>query len=362
MGRRGAAARVAVVVAVCAAATAGGWVARRAGPARREGRARPLIGFSLDTLKEERWHHDRDLFIAAAGRLGADVLVQAANSDDARQIRDVEALLSRKVDALVVVPHDGAAMAKAVQLAHESGVPVIAYDRLILNSDLDFYITFDSVKIGRAQARFVVDALARKPSPLRLVRIHGAPNDNNSYLIKQGQDEVLAPLLKSGRVQIIHEDWAEGWKPENAKKIVNAAITKFGSRLDAVVAANDGTAGGAIQALREEGLAGKVVVTGEDAELAACQRIAAGTQSMTVFQPLKLIAGRAAEIAVKLARRQPVIVSDSSNNGRLDVPTLALDVVALTAANMDDVVVKGGYYAYDEVYRDVPAASRPPRP
>jgi len=194
------------------------------------------------------------------------------------------------------------------------------------------------------------------------VRIFGAPNDNNSYLIKQGQDAVLAPLLASGRARIIHEDWAEGWKPENAKKIVNAAITKFGSKIDAVIASNDGTAGGAVQALREEGLAGKVLVTGEDAELAACQRIAAGTQSMTVFQPLKLIAGGAADVAVRLARRQPVIARESTNNGRLDVPTIALDVVALTARNMTDVVVKGGYYAYDDVYRDVPGARRPPRP
>src|SRR5207248_9655410 len=163
------------------------------------------------------------------------------------------------------------------------------------------------------QAQFLVDHLP-KDRKKKIVRIYGAKTDNNALLYKRGQDKVLAPLIDHGEIEVVHEDWTQDWKPENAKKIASAAITKVGANFDAVLAANDGTAGGAIQALAEEGLAGKVLVTGEDAELAACQRIAAGTQAMTVFQPLKLIAGAAAETAVKLARRRPVIARGSTAN------------------------------------------------
>ena len=255
---------------------------------------KPVIGLSLDTLKEERWQRDRDTFIAEAKKLGATVIVQSANSDDTRQVRDVESLLSRKVDVLVIVPHNGAAMTRAVKSANEAKVPVIAYDRLILNASIDYYLTFDNEKVGEAQANYAVARLP-KDRKARIVRIYGAPTDNNAKLFKQGQDNVLTPLIKSGKIEVVHEDWALDWKPENAKKIMNAAITKAGRAIDAVVVSNDGTAGGAIQALLEEGLAGKVIVTGQDADLAACQRIQRGTQSMTVYKPLKNLASLAAD-------------------------------------------------------------------
>jgi D-xylose transport system substrate-binding protein len=233
---------------------------------------KPVIGLSLDTLKEERWQHDRDTFIAAAGKLGASVIVQSANSDDTRQVRDVESLISRGVDVLVIVPHNGSAMTRAVKSANEAHIPVIAYDRLIMNCAIDYYLTFDNVKVGEAQAGYAVAHLP-PDRPARIVRIYGAPTDNNAKMFKQGQDNILDPLIKAGKIEVLHEDWALDWKPENGKKIMNAAITKAGRDIDAVVVSNDGTAGGAIQALLEEGLAGKVLVTGQDADLAACQRI-----------------------------------------------------------------------------------------
>ncbi|MBI3548621.1 MAG: substrate-binding domain-containing protein [Elusimicrobia bacterium] len=321
---------------------------------------RPLIGFSVDTLKEERWQHDRDFFVGRANELGADVLVQAANSDDTRQLRDVESMITAKIEALVIVPHDGAAMAKAVRVAHEADVPVIAYDRIVNDSDLDLYIAFDAVRIGEMQAKFLVDKL--KPgSKMRIVRINGAKTDNNSFLLRRGQDAVLKPHLARGAMEIVHDDWAQEWKPENAKKIVNAAITRLGNKFDAVLAANDGTAGGAIQALLEDGLAGKILVTGGDAELAACQRVVAGTQSMTVYMPIRDLARRAAEIALRLAAKRHVVATSVEDNGKVKVPSIAIDSVTLTKENMD-VVVKAGYLKYDEIYRDVPAAQRPPRP
>jgi D-xylose transport system substrate-binding protein len=317
------------------------------GSARREG---VRIGLSLDTLKEARWQADRDMFVRRAGELGATVQVLAANGDDTTQIGDVEKLITAGMDVLVIVPHDGKAMAKAVRLAHDAGIPVIAYDRLIRDSDLDLYVSFDNLRVGELQARFLVDHLPT-PGRGRIVRIYGARTDNNAAQFKAGQDAVLEPLVRSGAIQVLHEDWAEDWKPENAKRIVNAAITAKGSRIDAVLASNDGTAGGAVQALSEEGMAAKVLVTGQDADLVALQRIANGTQAMTIYKPLHTLARGAADLAVKMAQGRPVVARQTVNNGAIDVPAVLFEVVTVTRENIDATVVKDGLYRREDIFR-----------
>lgn len=317
-----------------------------------------VIGLSLDTLKEARWQTDRDLFVAAAEALGAKVLVQSANSDDTRQIQDVQGLLSNNVDVLVIVPHNGQAMAKAVQLAHEAGIPVIAYDRMITDCNLDIYLSFDNVKVGEKQAQFLVEHLPTGRRA-RIVRIYGAKTDNSALLFKQGQDNVLAPLIARGEIEVIHEDWAEDWKPENAKKITNAAITRHGARFDAILASNDGTAGGAIQALIEDGLAGKILVTGQDADVVACQRIVAGTQAMTIYKPVRHLAENAARLAVLLAKGKPVIAKDAVSNGKIEVPSVLLEVVTVTSENLSSTVIADGFHSYEDIYRGMPESQRP---
>lgn len=353
--------RIFLVVASCVVSLITGFVLSRGGSSTEgiTARAKPLIGLSMDTLKEERWQGDRDLFVAHASELGAEVLVQSANSDDTRQIGDVQALISRGVDVLVIVPHNGGAMAKAVAMAHEAGIPVLAYDRLITDCDLDLYMTFDNVKVGELQAQFLVDRLP-KGGKKKIVRIYGAKTDHNAVLYKQGQDNVLGPLLSRGEIEIVHEDWTQDWKPENAKKIANAAITKAGPNFDAILASNDGTASGAIQALSEEGLAGKILVTGQDAELSACQRIVNGTQAMTIYKPVAQLAKQAVEAARKMARCKPVFVPGKINNGKIDVPSILLDVVVVTKANMMDTVVKDGFHTAAEVYSGTPPAQQSP--
>jgi len=246
-----------------------------------------------------------------------------------------------------------------VRMAHEAGIPVIGYDRLIRDSDLDLYVSFDNERVGALQAQYLVDRL---PKPARIVRIYGAKTDNNAALFKAGQDSVLEPYIARGDIEVIHEDWAEDWKPENAKRIVNAAITAHGSRIEAVLASNDGTAGGAIQALFEEGLAGRVLVTGQDAEVVALQRIAAGTQAMTIYKPLRTLARGAAELATRLANGRPIIASQGVHNGATDVPSVLFDVVTVTRDNIVSTVIADGQASYDEVYRGIPEADRPARP
>jgi D-xylose transport system substrate-binding protein len=308
------------------------------------------IGLSLDTLKEARWQKDSDMFVRRAGELGATVQVQSANGDDTTQISDVEKLITQGVNVLVIVPHDGKAMAKAVELAHKAGIPVIAYDRIIRDSELDLYVSFDNMRVGELQARYLVDHLPT-PGRGRIVRIYGAKTDNNAALFKAGQDSVLDPLVKSGAITVLHEDWAEDWKPENAKRIMNAAITAKGSRIDAVLASNDGTAGGVAQALSEEGLAGKVLITGQDADLVALQRITAGTQTMTIYKPLHTLAQGAAELAVKMGTGKPVIARQTVNNGAIEVPSVLFDVVTVTKDNIDDTVVKDKLYTREEIFK-----------
>jgi D-xylose transport system substrate-binding protein len=304
----------------------------------------------MDTLKEERWQIDRDLFTAAAQAAGADVLVQSANSNDVVQLQNIESLITQKVDVLVIIPKDAAAMAKGVELAHQAGIPVLSYDRLITGCDLDLYLTFDNVKVGELQAKFLAERIPQS-GKLRLIRIYGAKTDNNAKLFKQGQDNILQPLIAAGKVEVLFEDWAEDWKPENAKKITNAAITKIGQNFDAILASNDGTAGGAIQALTEEGLAGKIIVTGQDADLAACQRIAQGTQAMTVYKPIQSIATKAAELALKLARHQPIVARDAVSNGKIDVPSVLLEITSVTKENLRETVVKDGFRKESDVFQ-----------
>lgn len=328
----------------------GATLARRGAPAATPGasaHAKPRIGLSLDTLKEERWQKDRDRFVSAAEKLGAEVLVQSANSDDTRQIQDVESLISNQVDVLVIVPHDGAAMARGVAAAKRAGIPVISYDRLITGADLDLYLSFDNVKVGELQAKYLVDHLPRGKG--RIIRIYGSKTDNNAKLFKQGQDNILQPLIDKGDIQVVFEDWALDWKTENAKKIVNAAITAHGKDVQGVLASNDGTAGGAVQALIEEGLAGTVLVTGQDAELAACQRIMRGTQTMTVYKPLHLLAEAAASAAVKMAKREVLIANGAVDNGFEEVPSVLNDIIAVDKTNMLDTVVKDGFHTAESL-------------
>lgn len=307
-----------------------------------------VIGLSLDTLKEARWQKDRDLFVARANEMGAEVKVQSANSDDTRQVQDVQSLIAAGIDVLVVVPHNGEAMSKAVELAHEVGIPVIAYDRLITSCDLDLYITFDNEKVGFIQGSYLVDNLPQQTKS-KIVRIYGAPTDNNAKLFKAGQDKALQSAIDSGRFEVVHEDWADNWEPQVAKKIMNAAVSKHGQEFDAILASNDGTAGGAIQTLLEEDLAGKILVTGQDADLVAVQRILKGTQSMTIYKPIKAIATRAAELALDLANGKPVIASSGIDNGFKEVPSVLLDVTIVDKNNVENTVLADGFHTRESL-------------
>jgi D-xylose transport system substrate-binding protein len=347
-----------VVLAFAAALAAACPSHEKAGsPPRPAGRIR--IGFSMDTLKEERWHRDRDLLVARARELGADVLVQAASGNDALQNAQAENMLTQGVDVLLVAPHNGKTAAVIVEAAHRAGVPVIAYDRLINDAEVDLYVSFDNERVGQMQAEYLV---ARRPRGNYVV-IGGAPTDNNAHLYHQGQMKVLDPHVSRGDIHIVADQWARDWLAVEALKIMENALTSNDNRVDAVVAANDGLAGGAIQALAEQRLAGTTLVSGQDAELSACQRIAAGTQSMTVYKPIRLLASMAAEVAVRMARKEPHgHATRGLSNGKIDVPSILIEPISVDRDNLVSTVVADGYQKLEDVYHDVPKDRWPKKP
>ena len=320
---------------------------------KNSGRIR--IGLSMDTLKEERWQRDRDLFVERAKELGADVLVQAADSDDKVQTQQAENLLTQGVNVLVVIPHNGEVAASIVEASHRQNVPVVSYDRLIRNSEPDLYISFDNEKVGELQAGYLVE---RAPKG-NYVLIGGAPTDNNATLFRKGQMNVLKPAIDRGDISIVADQWARDWLASEALRHTENALTQAHNNVVAVVVSNDGTAGGAIQALEEQKLAGKVLVSGQDADLAGLQRIIAGTQSMTVYKPVAQLARRAAEAAVALARHEKVESTSAINNGKVDVPSVLLEPIVVDKKNIVDTVIKDGYQKFEDVYRNVPPDQRP---
>lgn len=308
-----------------------------------------LIGLSMDTLQEERWQRDRDLFVAKAEELGAEVIVQAANSDDAVQISQAENLISQGVDVLVVIPHNAAASAAIVEKAHDEGIKVLSYDRLIMNSDVDLYVSFDNERVGEMQATAIVEQAPKG----KYVYIGGSDTDNNAHLFKKGAMNVLQPLIDSGDIEIVYDQWTRDWNPANAQSNMENALTANSNNIDAVVAANDGTAGGVIQALAAQGMDGTIPVSGQDAELAATQRIVEGTQTMTVYKPIKNLAETSAELAIQLAKGESIETNSTVNNDKIEVPSILLDPVAVNKNNIDDTIIADGFHSEEDVYRNV---------
>src|SRR5437667_5047142 len=318
--------------------TAGTTRAPHSGPIR--------IGFSMDTLKEERWQRDKRLVEQRAKEVGAVLDVQVANGDDAVQTKQADNMLTKGVDVMIVAPHNGEIAASIVEAAHRKGVPVIAYDRLIRDSDVDLYISHQVERIGELQAEY---ALQHVPKGNYLL-IGGSPTDFNALLLRKGQMNVLKPAIDRKDVKIISDQFAREWKAEEALRITEDALTRTGNKIQAIVASNDGTAGGAISALEAAGLAGKVLVTGQDAQRDAVQRIVKGSQTMTVYKPIQPLAFGAVDAAIKLAKKQAVDAKDKINNGKKDVPSILIPPVVVDKSNVDATVIKDGYHTHKDIY------------
>ncbi|MFY1027787.1 D-xylose ABC transporter substrate-binding protein [Actinobacillus seminis] len=304
------------------------------------------IGMSIDDLRLERWQKDRDIFVKKAESLGAEVFVQSANGDATAQISQIENMLNKDIDVLVIIPFNGEVLSNVISEAKKEGVKVLAYDRLINNADIDFYVSFDNEKVGELQAQAIIE---QKPEGNYFL-MGGSPVDNNAKLFRKGQMKVLQPHIDRGKVKVVGDQWVDSWLAEKALQIMENALTANKNNIDAVVASNDATAGGAIQALQAQGLAGKVAISGQDADLAAIKRIVDGSQTMTIYKPITNLADKAAEISVALGKDEKVESNAILNNGIKNVSAYLLEPVVVTKENIEDTVIKDGFHTKEAVY------------
>lgn len=304
------------------------------------------IGLSLATLQEERWVRDKEVMEALCKEKGIELAVQVADLDAAKQNSQCENLISQGVDILIVVSQDAEAAAPIVEKAHDAGVKVLAYDRMIMNSDVDLYLSFDNVKVGELQGKWLTDNLDKG----NIVWLSGSPTDNNAKLFKEGAAKYLQPKIDSGDYNVVMEQPVVDWNPENALRLMENALTANNNDIQGVLAPNDGTAGACVQALAAQGMAGSVPITGQDAELAAVQRIAEGTQGMTVFKDTRELGKAAIEAAVKIANGEDPGINGKVNNNKIDVPSILLTPVAIDKNNLDKELIDSGYLKREDVY------------
>ncbi|HAJ34066.1 MAG TPA: D-xylose transporter subunit XylF [Chloroflexi bacterium] len=375
-------AMIASIVMACtapAAAPAGGGEA--AAPASGGEAAAPAgekikVGLSFSDFATERWKNEEVILRGLLEAKGYEVLSQEANHDVKLQNDQIDNMVSQGAKALIIVAEDGDAAVTAVDKAAEAGVVVVAYDRLIKSPNIAGYISFNNVEVGRQQADGVMKALdienwdVAANGPARVVKLGGSPTDNNAILFRQGQDLIVDPLVEAGKVEIVADQWVENWDPANALKLMENILTSVNNDIDAVVASNDGTALGALQALNAQGLAGKVPISGQDATADGCNSIVKGQLTVSILKDIRNLAPIAVDMVDALLKGQPVeglqeyTLAELTLNDALqgNVKALFLPVEQVNKDNVHELCVANGFQSYDDVYRDIPEDQRPPKP
>ncbi len=308
------------------------------------------VGVSWSNFQEERWATDEAAIVAALEAAGANYLSADAQSSSAKQLSDIESLIAQGVDALIILAQDAQAIGPAVQAAADEGIPVIAYDRLI-EDDRAFYLTFDNVEVGRMQARAV---LAAAPTG-RYVMIKGSPTDPNADFLRGGQQEIIQAAIDAGDIEIVGEAYTDGWLPANAQRNMEQILTATDNGVDAVIASNDGTAGGVVAALTAQGMEG-IPVSGQDGDHAALNRVASGTQTVSVWKDARDLGRAAGEIAVALAGGTMMADVEGAQSwtspGGTTMTSMFLAPVPITAENLS-VVVDAGWIELDALCQGV---------
>ncbi|WP_337269066.1 D-xylose ABC transporter substrate-binding protein [Oryzifoliimicrobium ureilyticus] len=315
-----------------------------------------VVGVSWSNFQEERWKTDEAAIKKALEAKGAKYISADAQSSASKQLTDIESLISQGANAIIVLAQDSSAIAPAIEKAADEGIPVVGYDRLIENKDA-FYITFDNKEVGRMQAEGVYKV---KPEG-NYVFIKGSSSDPNADFLFAGQMEVLKKAMDAGKIKNVGEAYTDGWLPENAQRNMEQFLTANNNKVDAVVASNDGTAGGAIAALDAQGLAGSVPVSGQDADKAALNRIALGTQTVSIWKDSRELGKRAAEIALDLAKGTTMdkikgVTTFDGGPKHVKMQSVFLKPIAITKDNLD-VVIKAGWISKAEACQGVKAKS-----
>lgn len=309
------------------------------------------IGLSVDSFVIERWIRDRDVFVSTARKLGAEVNVQNANGSIKEQISQIEYLIDKDIDVLVVLPVDCEKLSDTVRKASEKGVKVISYDRLILNAQTDLYVSFDNEKVGTLMGQ----ALRKNiPEGGDIFMIQGPEEDNNVQLVRNGFEKEI----KDSNLNVVYRANCQGWLAEQAAEYLEEALRNYPD-VKGIMCGNDDIASQVVRVLSEQRLAGKVQVVGQDGDLAACQRIVEGTQTMTAFKSVEILAKATARYAVNMAKEEELDrVFENINDGTADVPFFKAQPIAVTKDNMDEIIVDAGFHSEEDVYLNVPKTEK----
>jgi D-xylose transport system substrate-binding protein len=347
-----------------------------AAPAAQPSGDKIKIGLSFSDFATERWKNEEQAMRKLLEEKGYEVLTQEANHDVKLQNDQIDNMVSQGAKALIIIAEDGDAIVTSVDKAAAAGVKVIAYDRLIKTPKIAAYLSFNNVEVGRQQGMGVMKALGidswdvAAKGKAKVVKLGGSPTDNNAILFRKGQDEIVDKYVKDGKIDIIADQWVDNWDAANALKLMENILSAQGNKIDAVVASNDGTALGALQAMKAQGLAGKVPISGQDATADGSNSIVKGELTVSILKDIRNLAPLAVDLTDKLLKGQTVadlknytmaeLTNDTTKTG--EVPCIFLPVQQVTKDNVYDLVVKSGFQKYDDVYRDIPDAQRPPKP
>jgi D-xylose transport system substrate-binding protein len=334
------------------------------------------VGISMSDFATERWKPEADLMKQLLEAKGYKVLVQEANHDVKLQNDQIDNMVSQGAKGLIIVAEDGAAAATAVDKAAQAGVKAIAYDRLIKSPNIAAYISFNNEEVGRQQALGVLKAVDidggkwTKDNPLKLVMLGGSPTDNNAILFRKGQMDIVQPYVDKGIIKIVADQWVDNWDAANALKLMENILTAQKNNIDAVVASNDGTGLGALQAMKAQGLAGKVPISGQDATADGSNSIVKGELTVSILKDIRNLGPLGVELIDGLLQCKPnaelkqYTMAELTNDPSLagNVTAQFLPVQQVNKDNVYDLVVKSEFQPYDAVYRDIPDAQKPPKP
>jgi D-xylose transport system substrate-binding protein len=333
------------------------------------------VGLSFSDFATERWKNEEILMTKLLEEKGYEVLSQEAAHDVKLQNDQIDNMVAQGAKAIIVIAEDGDAAATAADKAADAGVHVIAYDRLIKSEKIAAYVSFNNVEVGRQQALGVMKALdidnwdVAANGPCRVVKLGGSPTDNNAILFRQGQDEIVDPYVDAGTIEIVADQWVDNWDAANALKMMENILTSIDNDVDGVVASNDGTALGALQAMKALGLAGEVPISGQDATADGCNSIVKGELTVSILKDIRDLSPLAIDLTDQLIKGEAAELTDYTmaeltNNPDAEgsVPCHFLQVHQVNADNVYELVVESGFQAYDDVYLDIPESERPPKP
>lgn len=301
----------------------------------------PKVGILLHSYENERWKKDKDYLVDELTKRGADVLVEVAENDQQKQISQAQSLIDQGAQVLIVVSVNQDKAAQIVEMAHEANVKVIAYDRLINGCKLDYYVTTNSTKVGELQASYLTSIKPRGNYAL----ICGSKYDDNSMKLFLGQMHVLQPFMEQEKIRLVYSEFTNNWSPEEGSLHTTKILEQTGDSLTAIIAGSDAISIGVLKTLKEKGLAGKVMVAGQDSELSSIQEIISGNQTCDILKPLKEMASISADLAVAIAQnKKPKMKFTNESNGKALVKSVLLEAIVVNKANIESTVIASGFH------------------